>query len=297
MGRAHISHGPIRRRRRADRLVWIIRRGMFVLTLPESLTAIMRRLPILRGYFADVPGGDWQNHPFDLQYGTSTDGYIHAKDLESGNRNDLFITGYSACQPGILRKILQKIPNHQETIFVDFGCGKGRALVVASEFSFKKVIGVEIAPSLCKVASTNIAMIHRTFPDRPLIELVQGDAAHFVIPPGRVVIFLYNPFHRKLVRRLVSNLEGSIDPERQKIYVVYCSPLWKEAFDRSRFFKRFYASAVTCDPAEAEFAPGPVDDVVIWESPDPDPGPPGSSAAQSFTFGGRIAPFRPAPGR
>jgi predicted RNA methylase len=45
---------------------------------------------------------------------------------------------------------------HGETTFVDIGSGKGRALIIAAEYAFKRIIGVEYSPSLATICRRNL---------------------------------------------------------------------------------------------------------------------------------------------
>jgi len=42
-------------------------------------------------------------------------------------------------------------------VFVDFGAGKGRALLMAAQYPFKRVVGIEISEALCREARRNVA--------------------------------------------------------------------------------------------------------------------------------------------
>ena len=71
----------------------------------------------------------------------------------------------------------------RNSAFVDFGSGKGRAILVASRLPFRKVIGVEYSEPLTKIAQENISIFrkHHTICD---IEAVWADAAWtFPFPP------------------------------------------------------------------------------------------------------------------
>src|SRR5436305_42388 len=46
-----------------------------------------------------------------------------------------------------------KAPNE---VLLDYGCGLGRVILLASRFPFKKIIGIELAPSLVERAERNI---------------------------------------------------------------------------------------------------------------------------------------------
>jgi SAM-dependent methyltransferase len=72
------------------------------------------------------------------------------------------------------------LPRISDRTFIDLGCGEGRALVIASEFPFRAIVGVELSPALCATATANAAVIANRFPDRMPIQIVQADAGEFV---------------------------------------------------------------------------------------------------------------------
>src|SRR5713101_6823082 len=41
--------------------------------------------------------------------------------------------------------------------FVDIGCGKGRILLSALALPFRRIVGVEFSPVLCRIAEKNVA--------------------------------------------------------------------------------------------------------------------------------------------
>src|SRR5215469_1881738 len=93
-------------------------------------------------------------HPFDQIHGTDTSGLVPARDLVTGHPNDEHVTAYYGVAPSILRTLVQHwlatAPPHHITdyTFLDIGAGKGRAVLLASEFPFRQVIGVELNPAL-----------------------------------------------------------------------------------------------------------------------------------------------------
>ena len=100
-------------------------------------------------------------HPFDERFGVETSGLIY--ELPSGHQHDLHNNGYFAVAPsvfhGIMRAMLEQLHlDFQRFRFVDVGLGKGRALLLASDYPFREVIGVELSPELDRIARSNIAL-------------------------------------------------------------------------------------------------------------------------------------------
>jgi SAM-dependent methyltransferase len=101
-------------------------------------------------------------HPFDLAHGVDTSGLVPAANLVTGHPNDEHVTAYYGVAPSILRTLIEQwreSPPPQPVYdysFLDFGAGKGRAMLVASELPFREVIGIELNPELAAVAQRNL---------------------------------------------------------------------------------------------------------------------------------------------
>jgi len=118
--------------------------------------------------------------------------------------------------------------NPAEFICVDLGSGKGKVLLLAAEFGFKKVIGVEFSPSLHRIAITNVDRYKSVSTRDCEIQCVCQDAAEFPIPTGNLVIFLYGPFYAPVFREVVEKLRHSLTAQERPIYLInFGSPLAK----------------------------------------------------------------------
>ena len=100
-----------------------------------------------------------EHHPFDRDNGTETGGHISCADLTSVSLSCLLGTGYAGVPPSTFREALKRLPiRHEDFTFIDIGCGKGRALLVAAEFPFRSLIGVEITVEMSEVSRANVAL-------------------------------------------------------------------------------------------------------------------------------------------
>ena len=116
-------------------------------------------------------------------------------------------------------------------VMVDFGSGKGRALILGAEYGFKRQIGVELAPALHAAAVRNVQAYRQRRPDAPPIELHCGDAAGWPIPEEHLFIFLYNPFAEPVVARIARRLEISLRRQPRDVVVAYRNPVYSRVFD------------------------------------------------------------------
>jgi SAM-dependent methyltransferase len=201
-------------------------------------------------------------HPFDKQYGIRTSGFLPGSVLrlpDPDKKNSLGV------QPSIIRRALNLLPHHNNATFLDLGCGKGRALVVASEFPFRSVIGVEISLELVRVAKKNAQVMGQNLPEQTPITVVNGNALDYALPEGNLIVFLYNPFGEYLIRGLLTKIETALLKKDSSIWVVYINPVWGHLFDTSPALSRIYAESVPYDPREIGFGPDSSDVVIIWQ--------------------------------
>jgi SAM-dependent methyltransferase len=217
--------------------------------------------------FVDHSLDGWRKrHPFDQAFGTDTSGYHAPRELRAKVAGARYATGYAAVQPGVLRRALQFIPEIEACTFWDIGCGKGRALVVASEFPFRRIFGVELDPDLARTAQRNAEIIAHRFPQRRAIRVLTGSALELPVPPGPVVAFLYHPFHRNPMTKLVRNFEHALNEDSRPIWVVYCNPVLSSLWDRSGHFARLTTETIPFELEEMDYAPGLGETVAIWRA-------------------------------
>src|SRR5687768_7586014 len=112
---------------------------------------LLERVPGVRRIYAG-----WQrSHPYDVADGVDPSGYVPAAECARDGILPEQISPYGGSQPSIVRTALASLPDLESYAFVDVGCGKGRPLLVASEFAFQRIVGVELAPHLAKIARAN----------------------------------------------------------------------------------------------------------------------------------------------
>jgi hypothetical protein len=236
----------------------------------EATRALLERYYDRKGIGARI-------HPFDSQYGIQTASLIPGYALlrDPGEAGD---TAYAASQPSVIRAALRLLEDHERVVLIDIGCGKGRVLIVGSEFPFREVIGVEISSTLAAMARSNIATVRRAFPARSPIRVVIANAMTYALPDGPVAIFLYRPFGEAGTATLLAHIETALQQRSHPLSIVYYNPVWGALFDASPFLTRAHALSVPYDQSEIGFGPDVDDSVVIWQdrrfatAPSPDAG-------------------------
>lgn len=230
------------------------------------------RQPAVRRLLGWIPGADslygsgWDRvHPYDRLNGTQTSGYVPASELPEGEPRAHAVC-YAGSQPSILRTALGTLPELGSCTFVDLGCGKGRALLVASEFPFRDIVGVELSPALVVTARRNADRIARRHPHRAAIRVSTGDATTWPLPAGDLVLFLYHPFDAEGVCRVAEAVRTALAQARRRLYVIYYNPVAGHCFDAVPSLRRRYARMLPYARDERGFGPDLTDTLVIWEN-------------------------------
>jgi len=173
---------------------------------------------------------------FDALHGVDTGGVVELSDLQVDNANRRFGVDYIGVDPGEFRSAVSALDIvHEDFVFVDLGSGKGRALLLAAEFPFRRIVGAEFAPELHRAAECNIARYVRDGQRCPSFELHCIDAADFLLPAEPLVVFLYNPFDRPVMQQVARNVRAAWRSARQDVYVVYLNPFHRSAWDATGF--------------------------------------------------------------
>ena len=202
-------------------------------------------------------------HPFDLKYGTDTGGYLSPDEIASGGIHDGMNNGYSAVAPSVFREACrrwrQTLPSSASRLaaytFVDVGAGKGRALLLASELSFRKVIGVELSEALGRIAQKNIAHWNHVARPQAKISVLQEDAEEFRWPRTPLLVYLNNPFDCALVKRLAERLASLAASGPGLVDVVYVNPACTDTLTGQGFFKLLYTVEIQMDEEDQRADP------------------------------------------
>jgi SAM-dependent methyltransferase len=162
---------------------------------------------------------------FDKTHNIETAGYAGRASLTIESPNWQHGLDYYPIDPDEFHTMFRDIDiDFSRFTFVDFGAGKGRAVLLASHYPFARIIGVEFSKELVEIARRNIANYSGPTLRRNAMEMHYGDATEFQIPNGPVVIYLYNPFGKELMEKLVNNVRVSLEREPRDFIVLYNTP-------------------------------------------------------------------------
>jgi len=141
-----------------------------------------------------------------------------------------FHSAYQPTEPGVFREMLEGLQQQtaidfRDFIFVDLGSGKGRTLLMASDYSFRRIIGIELLPSLHQIATENISKYHGESQKCYALQSICDDATNFRFPAELTVLYLFHPFPEAGLRRVIANLTQSLLNNPRQVYVLYHNPL------------------------------------------------------------------------
>jgi hypothetical protein len=177
-----------------------------------------------------VTGRRLGSRMLERRFGTVTEREVSLGDLglEAPGR-----VGYKPTPWNTLARALPSREVGADDVFVDFGAGMGRAVVLAARAPFKRVVGVELSSELAAVARSNIERVRSRARCRD-IEIVVADALEWEPPDDVTVAFFYNPFEGEVFERVVQRLLASVDEHPRRLRIVYCNPVEHERLMATR---------------------------------------------------------------
>jgi SAM-dependent methyltransferase len=175
----------------------------------------------------------------DRRYGIQTCGIDdNLSGLGATGEHQVHGFAYEPIQLNVFSDILKSLPiAPNDYCFIDFGSGKGRALILAAEAGFKSVVGIEFAPALHAVARSNVSIYQQQCPGSVPIETHCQDATTFVLPVCDAVLFFYNPFDDVVMRKMLNRIELSWRARKRNLIVVYRNPVYSDIFDNAAFLQ------------------------------------------------------------
>lgn len=187
------------------------------------------------------------------RYGDSEFDWDHRVDTTSGtvgSRDRLLGLLYSPYQPTDDRLFREMLDTLQELTsyscadftFIDLGSGKGRALLMASNYPFRRIVGIELLPALNTIAERNTREYRNVEQKCFAIEPLCADATVYAFPHGPIVLYLFNPLPEAGLRSVIANLERSLRHEPRKAYVIYHNPIFEGVLGESSAWRKIFST-------------------------------------------------------
>ena len=131
----------------------------------------------------------------------------------------------------------------KKSLFIDYGSGKGAAIIHAKELGFHRTIGVEFAKELHETAQKNIQKLKLEN-----VDSFYADATTYLAPLDVSVIYLFNPFDEVVMKKVIANIMMQKESFENDVYLIYgnaSSDILKDSFELIK--KITYPSGATAD--------------------------------------------------
>jgi hypothetical protein len=108
-------------------------------------------------------------------------------------------------------KLLESLSlDKDKTIFVDFGCGKGRALLSAADFGIRMVKGIEFCYKLSSIAQKNSKIYSDQHDGNDVkFEIINDDMSLYAIDKLDNLFYFYNPCNEIVLNIVIQNIISS----------------------------------------------------------------------------------------
>src|SRR5262245_8979156 len=196
---------------------------------------------------------------YDAKFGARTGYVIPAGQLDGESDARRHSTDYFPSSYLVLREAFVRGPiDCRDRILVDYGCGLGRAVLFLSNLPFKKIIGVELSPSLAAAAAANMRRYYaKHCKTDPVWDVINIDARQFPVPDDADLFYFFNPFNAQVLGAVLDNIIVSVRRRPRPCFIIYANPLHAGEMT-SRNLRRlawpatdFLVFAVEADPPES----------------------------------------------
>lgn len=173
------------------------------------------RLALLKGLYRI------QGAIFDCRFGVDTSSKVELRDLRIEGPNVVHGIRYQPTPTRLFHEMIAAldVPVNDFTL-VDFGCGKGRTLLQAARFGFKKAVGVEFSKDLATIAMANAKRMGL----EEKVVVVCQDAVAFEPPLENCVFYFFLPFLDPVMSVVVQNIKRSLVARPRQFRIVCYDP-------------------------------------------------------------------------
>jgi SAM-dependent methyltransferase len=135
----------------------------------------------------------------------------------------------------VIERLMREIVKYGgNKTFLDIGCGKGRAMIVAATFGFEQITGIDFSKEFCEEAESTIQLYVARF------KVINIDAYYFEMPDDITTFFFFNPFDEFIMKEVVSNIMKSLHRNSRTIRVLYANPQHKSIFLENGFCEIYH---------------------------------------------------------
>ena len=155
----------------------------------------------------------------------------------------VFHSPYQPTEPALFREMLDALAaqcrlDYRNFTFLDLGSGKGRTLLMASDYPFRRIIGVELLSALHRIAQENLGRYKCEKQQCFALESLCADATAYTLPGEPLVVYLFNPLPESGLRRVVGNIERSLRENPRPVYLLYHNPVLEHVLTERAWLRK-----------------------------------------------------------
>jgi hypothetical protein len=181
---------------------------------------------------------------FDRRMGVQTSPLLAATELgvEASQLDGIGVnargTAYVPTPAWAVPAIISELNlHHPDYTFVDLGSGMGRVVLIAAQYPFHRVVGIELSSELNRIAGENLSRLGVARRAEG-VDLIHLDAREYEFPAGNLAIYMFNPFQAQIMRVVLENLRRRFEPQDAELYLIYFNPVHAPLLDASPFLEK-----------------------------------------------------------
>lgn len=141
---------------------------------------------------------------------------------------------YSATPNYDLAHVLKNTDIQPTDSILDFGAGKGAAMLTMSKFKFDQIHGVELSESMHQIGQQNLEKL-----GLKNAEIFLSNATGFKDLDRYTFFYFFNPFPDNVLEVVIENIKMSHNKRPRNISILYYLPAYRHVIDKDPFFQLF----------------------------------------------------------
>jgi len=186
-----------------------------------------------------IVAGSFDGYAFDRRLRVRTTGIDATSEIEPQNPAASHAGLSQASRVRPLMELLQKRLNVGGG-FVDFGCGRGRAMLIAAEAGFTTISGIEFCEQIHQAARDNCRRYLEFHPDHRF-EVLHQDMVSFQpsVERGDRFFYFFHPADEKILAQCAENLRRFYELHQREMIIIYHNNLSRNLDFLKPFFNDF----------------------------------------------------------
>lgn len=170
---------------------------------------------------------------YDAKHGFDTHSWVPVDELDVEDSQKEHAVIYQATRVLPLRRLFKKLNIPKDYSFIDIGCGKGRVLLIAAEYGFEEVKGIEFSSNLTTIASENISKYKIQTNSSAFFDVINVDAGDYKFNNIEDVFFLFNPFDEVILKKVLDNINESLKKDNRRVWMIYANAVHRELIEKT----------------------------------------------------------------